>query len=94
MEEWLLGKCGFYCGSCPTYLNGSCAGCLEANGPGDCFTRDCVLERKIAACGMCGDFPCDTILEKRRCTVLDKEWLRWKREAKQSGAGFGATGAQ
>lgn len=24
MDEKLLGKCGFYCGACPTYLKGGC----------------------------------------------------------------------
>lgn len=79
MDETLLGKCGFYCGSCPTYIQGSCAGCTDEHGLGDCYTRDCVLKQGITACGMCRDFPCNIILEKERCTVLDKGWLRWKR---------------
>ena len=24
------------------------------------------------------DFPCTAIIEGERCTVLDKDWLRWK----------------
>lgn len=79
MNDVLLGKCGFYCGGCPTYLKGKCAGCVDAHAPGDCYTRDCVLSQGIPVCTMCGQFPCDTILEKERCTVLDKEWLRWKK---------------
>ena len=47
MDETLLGKCGFYCGSCPTYLRGTCAGCVAAHEPGDCFTRDCALRQGI-----------------------------------------------
>ena len=74
-----LGKCGFYCGGCPTYLNGKCAGCMDAHESGDCYTRDCVLTQGIPLCTMCVQFPCDTILEKERCTVLDKDWLRWKK---------------
>lgn len=82
MDERLLGKCGFYCGSCPTYKDGECSGCITAHQPGDCYTRDCVLERGISLCTECPDFPCDTILEKPRCTVLDKDWLRWKKACK------------
>ena len=26
MDEKLFGKCGFYCGACPTYLKGGCRG--------------------------------------------------------------------
>lgn len=78
MDEKLLGKCGYYCGYCPTYIKGKCEGCVAAHAEGDCFSRDCVLGKGIAVCAMCGEFPCDTILENERCTVLDKDWLRWK----------------
>lgn len=78
MDKSLLGKCGFCCGVCPTYVNGSCAGCVDAHQAGDCFTRDCVLRKGIEACTLCADFPCATIIEGERCTVLDKDWLRWK----------------
>ena len=29
MDAKLLGKCGFYCGACPTYIKGGCTGCVE-----------------------------------------------------------------
>lgn len=81
MEETLLGKCGFYCGCCPTYFKGGCSGCLKEHEAGDCFTRDCVLKKGIPCCGACEEFPCDTILTQPHCTVLDKDWLRWKKES-------------
>ena len=34
MDEKLLGKCGFYCGGCPTYIKGNCAGCVDAHEQG------------------------------------------------------------
>lgn len=77
-----LGKCGFFCGGCPTYIGGGCTGCVNAHKPGDCYTRDCVLRQDIPVCTVCEDFPCHTILEKDRCTVLDKDWLRWKKSEK------------
>ena len=79
----LLGKCGFYCGVCPDYRAGACAGCVGAHQPGDCYTRDCVLRKGLEACPCCGDFPCDTILTAQRVTVLDKDWLAWKRREKE-----------
>lgn len=91
MEEKQLGKCGFYCGGCPTYRSGSCAGCLDAHQAGDCATRDCVLKQGIPVCTMCHRFPCDTILETPRCTVLDKDWLQWKRS--ETGIPYGETAA-
>ncbi len=27
----LIGKCGFFCGSCPTYVEGQCTGCRTAH---------------------------------------------------------------
>ena len=82
MDEKLLGKCGFYCGICPTYTKGTCEGCMDAHEAGDCYTRDCVLNQTIPVCTMCVQFPCGTILEKEHCTVLDKDWLRWKKSEK------------
>ena len=81
MDEKLLGKCGFFCGCCPTYIKGGCKGCTDEHAAGDCYTRDCVLEQGIACCGACERFPCDTILTKPHTTVLDKEWLQWKKES-------------
>ena len=81
MDEKLLGKCGFYCGCCPTYIKGGCKGCVDEHTEGDCYTRDCVLKQGIACCGACEQFPCDTIMTKPHTTVLDKDWLRWKKES-------------
>ena len=80
MDQTLLGKCGFYCGSCPTYLQDRCSSCLQAHGPGDCFTRDCVLGKDLSFCGQCPQFPCGDILTRPKATVLDKDWLLWKQQ--------------
>lgn len=80
VKKQLLGKCGFYCGACPTYIQGRCRGCEKEHTAGDCFTRDCVKEKKLSVCGACEAFPCETIRTKPHCTVLDKDWLRWKKE--------------
>ena len=85
MYEKLLGKCGFYCGACPTYIKGGCRGCAEEHTTGDCFTRDCVKEKKLNFCGECKNFPCDTIMTKPHSTVLDKDWLTWKKKSERNG---------
>lgn len=82
MDEALMGKCGLYCGACPTYLHGGCGGCIREHETGDCYSRDCALERGVRFCGECGEFPCEVILTRPRCTSLDKEWLRWKKASK------------
>ncbi|MCH4886326.1 DUF3795 domain-containing protein [Acidaminobacter sp. JC074] len=80
--EELIGKCGFYCGSCPDYINGSCSGCRTAHKTGDCFTFDCVDKKKLDYCGRCSDFPCKGIMTREKATVLDKKWLEWKHKDK------------
>lgn len=76
----LLGRCGFYCGGCPTYVGGQCPGCEAAHSPGDCFTRDCTRRQGVDLCPLCGDFPCGELLCRKKATVLDHDWLLWKRK--------------
>ncbi len=77
-DDNLIGKCGFYCGSCPTYIKGVCLGCRKAHSRNDCFTFDCVDDKKLTYCGQCDKFPCNDIMTKEKATVLDKRWLLWK----------------
>ncbi len=77
METNLIGKCGFYCGSCPKFNNKNCLGCRTQHKKGDCFTYDCVDNKNITYCGLCDDFPCDEIIKRKNATVLDKDWLKW-----------------
>lgn len=81
MDEKIVGKCGYYCGCCPTYINGNCSGCTIEHSTGDCFTRDCVIENELPSCGHCQNFPCEMILTQPRTTILDKDWLQWKKQS-------------
>mgnify|MGYP003563218347 CR=1 FL=1 len=83
MDEKLLGKCGFYCGACPSFIKGNCSSCFLEHKKGDCFSRDCVLEKGLRFCGECKEFPCETIIKKTKCTVLDKNWLLWKKSERK-----------
>lgn len=74
----LIGKCGFYCGSCPDYRNKNCSGCRSAHKKGDCFTFDCVDQRQIDFCPECPDFPCPELFRREKHTVLNIKWLEWK----------------
>jgi len=78
MDQRLLGKCGFLCSSCPSWLQQQCAGCIKAHTEGDCYTRDCVLSNGLDVCGHCTKFPCDVIQTRERSTVLDRNWMVWK----------------
>ena len=80
----LIGKCGFYCGSCPTYVEEKCTGCRTAQNKGDCYTFDCVDNKNIDYCGLCKDFPCNEIMTREKATVLDLRWLQWKKSQRDN----------
>lgn len=80
-----MGRCGFYCGCCPNYVNQECEGCVPAHKPGDCYTWDCVGQKDIPLCPLCPDFPCQELLQRKHATVLDREWLSWMDRRKQDG---------
>lgn len=48
------------------------------------YTRDCVLRRQLSCYGVCEEFPCETILTRPRVTVLDRDWLLWKAQEKNT----------
>ncbi len=56
----------------PSVLN--CDGCLKPDDEhpvrigGDCEIRNCVLEKNLAHCGLCADFPCD-LMERHLASV-------------------------
>lgn len=77
----LIGCCGFYCGSCPTFIKENCRGCILEHKEGDCFTHTCVTKKGLRFCGECPDFPCDDIITKEKATILDPQWLLWKKHA-------------
>lgn len=78
MDEKLLGKCGYYCGQCPSFITEKCAGCIDGNKKGTCYARDCVIERGILSCGHCMEFPCERIQSDPKASLLSPLWLKWK----------------
>ncbi len=84
----LIGYCGFYCGSCPTYLKSQCTGCRLAHDEGDCYTNSCVKKKDLRFCGECSYFPCEEIIIKEKLTILDPAWLKWKKREKENNRGY------
>lgn len=78
-----IGRCGFYCGCCPNYVNHECEGCVPAHQSGDCYTRDCVEQKGVTFCPQCPEFPCKELLHREHATVLDREWLSWMGRRKE-----------
>jgi hypothetical protein len=55
------GFCGDYCGKCPNYP-AQCQGCIPSDHM-DCHFVACCLEKRIEHCGLCENFPCETLAE-------------------------------
>ena len=49
----LIAYCGLYCGACPRYLKGKCAGCRESDKLSWCKIRNCNEENGFHNCGDC-----------------------------------------
>ena len=62
------GNCGLYCPGCKFYGQ-PCGGCgstaggaFWCQGEAKCDVYACTESRGVEHCGLCGDFPCDTLL--------------------------------
>ena len=56
-------RCGIVCSAC-TYREASgCTGCATIEKPfwGDCPVKTCCEQKSLSHCGLCGDFPCETL---------------------------------
>lgn len=53
----LVARCGLYCGACKSFLKAKCPGCRENAKATWCKVRSCCIEKNIATCAGCGDFP-------------------------------------
>lgn len=63
-----VGNCGLYCPGCEYYTKG-CDGCSAHPGGAvwcnenmKCAVYACSTERGVEHCGVCGEFPCETLL--------------------------------
>jgi hypothetical protein len=53
----LIAFCGLYCGSCRSYLKGSCTGCAGNEKASWCKVRSCNIEHKYSSCADCKEYP-------------------------------------
>lgn len=60
-----ITACGECCEGCIKWLEGSCKGCIEADGyvpewagSGRCKVHACAREHDVQFCGLCPEFPC------------------------------------
>ncbi len=64
----VITACGECCVGCVKKENGSCPGCIEADGyvpewsrSGRCRIHACAREHGVRFCGLCGEFPCEKL---------------------------------
>lgn len=72
----IVGVCGLFCGTCPSFADGICGGCLSDNVSGECAEckhgfRECAKEHKVVRCNECVDFPCQRLHDFRDVHVVD-----------------------
>lgn len=52
-DKNLIAHCGLYCGACPRYLKGKCAGCRENEKLTWCKIKTCNKENGYHSCADC-----------------------------------------
>jgi len=64
--EKLVSVCGTCCSFCPAFRKQRCPGCIEVNRKAklSCAMYRCAVERKLQACFLCEEFPCETHYKK------------------------------
>ncbi len=63
-----ITACGESCVACPKKTDGSCQGCMEADGrvpewtaSGRCRVHACTRDHHVQFCGLCTEFPCEKL---------------------------------
>jgi len=56
-------RCGIVCSACTYRESTGCTGCASIAKPfwGDCPVKTCCEQKSLSHCGLCGDFPCETL---------------------------------
>ena len=87
MYKGMDSYCGLSCEECEYREEFHCGGCMATGGNpfyGPCELAACARRKKVNFCGECKDFPCDTIITKPHSSVLDKDWLTWKKKSESN----------
>ena len=74
--EEVVGICGLFCETCPTYADGICDGCLSDHVAEACAVcrhgfRECAKGHEVTWCFECSDFPCERLRKFRDCHVVN-----------------------
>ncbi len=68
MDFSIVTACGECCEGCAKKREGTCPGCIEAEGrvpewaeSGQCRIYACARAHGVSFCGLCGEFPCEKL---------------------------------
>ncbi|MEN6520426.1 MAG: DUF3795 domain-containing protein [Armatimonadota bacterium] len=67
-----IGACGMLCNECSRFTSAEnrdaikeiedpCEGCINDSKNEGCNIRQCVVDKEVANCGYCDEYPCDAI---------------------------------
>ncbi len=66
-----ITACGECCVGCKKKDEGSCGGCIETDGyceewtqTGRCPVHSCARRHNVQFCGLCSEFPCNSLTQK------------------------------
>ncbi len=72
----VVGICGLFCETCPSFTDGLCHGCLSDHVAESCVDcrhgfRDCAKKHGVTWCSECTDFPCERLAVFRDAHVVN-----------------------
>jgi hypothetical protein len=85
LDPSLLSPCGVYCGVCLAFKNGKCEGCRDMTaartkkGKVFCNISVCAIEKNLAACSDCADYPCEKYKQEDQ-TIFSDGYMKYIRE--------------
>lgn len=89
--------CGECCGGCRKKADGTCPGCIEADGyvpewaeSGRCRVHACARSHGVCFCGICGEFPCKDLAamipwNPRIAQHLEELAGKWRSQGEEPG---------
>ena len=78
----VISPCNYCCSNCVVYREQKCLGCIKqsqktkAMGRVFCNISQCAIERNMATCSDCKDYPC----EKYRNGIYAESFIKWIKE--------------
>lgn len=72
----IVGICGLFCKTCPSFADGKCNGCLSDFVAEHCAVcghgfRDCAKEHGVVRCSECRELPCNRLRAFKDCHIVD-----------------------